>query len=51
MMALPFALISGGLIALLCGRRGLMLGFWGAALAWLLLLFYLHASDPLPLQF
>lgn len=51
MMALPFALISGALIALLFGRRKITLAFWGAALAWLLLLFYLHASDSLPLQF
>ncbi|WP_296925206.1 DUF5993 family protein [Thiohalocapsa sp.] len=51
MMVLPFALAALGLGAIYLHRRGIALAFWGLALAWLLWLFHLHATDALPLRF
>lgn len=51
MMVLPFAIVAAALIAAVSGRRLMSLGLWSLALGFLLVLFHLHATDPLALQF
>jgi hypothetical protein len=47
MMSVPFFLLAGGLGAVAAGRRGLALALWGLAVAIMLGLFRLHATDAL----
>ena len=51
MMVLPFLGFAAGTGAALLGRRLVALVAWGLSLAMLLLLFRLHATDSLPLEF
>lgn len=51
MMALPFLTVAAGMAAAAGGRSRLSLALWIASLAILLVLFRLHATDPLDLQF
>lgn len=47
MMFLPFLILLLALGAIFYGRRGLALAGWGVGLLLLLVLFRLHATDPL----
>lgn len=51
MMALPFLVLFGGLVAAWYGRPKIAIGHWLAAAFLLLMLFNAHVSDSLPLQF
>ncbi|WP_413816496.1 DUF5993 family protein [Pigmentiphaga sp.] len=51
MMALPFATLFIGLLCAFRGRRGWAIGLWAATFALLMVLFHLHATDSLGLQF
>jgi hypothetical protein len=51
MMVLPFVGLSGSIIAVLAGRRGLALVLWGVSLAGTLALLGAHATSTLQLAF
>ena len=51
MMLLPFVTLSAGVAFAAAGRRGSAIALWTVSIAWMLLLFHLHASDPLSLAF
>jgi hypothetical protein len=51
MMLLPFVTLSAGLALAAAGRRGGAIALWAVSIAWMLLLFQLHASDALSLAF
>jgi hypothetical protein len=47
MMSIPFFGLSAAFACVLAGRRGAALAFWALSMASLLVLFKLHATDPL----
>lgn len=47
MMSIPFFGLLAGLICVLASRRRAALGFWVFSIVCLLVLFKLHATDPL----
>ncbi|KPH80928.1 DUF5993 family protein [Bosea vaviloviae] len=47
MMSIPFFGLLAGLLCVLAGQRRAALGFWGSSMVCLLVLFKLHATDPL----
>lgn len=49
MMSIPFFGLLAGLLCVLAGQRRAALGFWGISMVCLLVLFKLHATDPLNL--
>jgi hypothetical protein len=51
MMALPFVTLFVGLICAWRGHRSWGIGFWIATLGLLVVLFWLHATSALHLQF
>lgn len=51
MMALPFLTVFGALIAAYFNHRSWSIALWIVSLGLLLMLFKLHATDPLSLQF
>lgn len=51
MMALPFMTLLAGLLCAWWDRRTWAIGFWVATLVLLLVLFLLHATSSLELQF
>lgn len=51
MMLLPFLTLGAGLALAAAGRRGGAISLWVASIAWMLLLFRLHARDALSLAF
>lgn len=47
MMSIPFFLFAGALAAVFYGKRRIAIGLWVLSLVMLLVLFRLHATDPL----
>ncbi|MFA6967465.1 DUF5993 family protein [Bosea sp. (in: a-proteobacteria)] len=47
MMSIPFFGLLAGLLCVLAGQRRAALGLWGISMVCLLVLFKLHATDPL----
>lgn len=50
MMSLPFFGIALGLAAVLLGRRGAAVALWVASIVVLMVLFRVHATDPLAIM-
>ncbi len=50
-MSLPFFGCALALLATWAGRRAVAVGLWGLSLVALLVLFRLHVTDALPLDF
>jgi hypothetical protein len=47
MMSIPFFLFAGALAATFRGKRGMAIGLWTLSVIAMLVLFRLHATDPL----
>ena len=47
MMSIPFFLFAGALAAIFRGKRGIAISLWGLSVVIMLILFRLHATDPL----
>jgi len=47
MMSIPFFLFAGALVAVFRGKRGIAIGLWSLSVVVMLVLFRLHATDPL----
>lgn len=51
MMSIPFFGCTLAMLAVWSGRRGVAVGLWALSLASLVVLFRLHLTDSLPLDF